>query len=115
MLKISNEQYDRINESFRAYRRTQLLRRLRAEGSVSANMTDQDATGILNQTIVEGAVLGMDDDESVLRLGRIVFARMEGRVTNEKAALVGNVLANEQVPPQDRLRFIEKHVLAIRL
>jgi hypothetical protein len=40
---------------------------------------------------------------------------MEGRVTNEKAALVGNVLANEQVPPQDRLSFIEKHVLAVRL
>jgi hypothetical protein len=114
MLKISNEQYGRINESFRAYRRVQLLRQLRAEGSIPARMTDQDATEILNETIMEGAMLGMDDDESVLRLSRIVFARMEGRVTDEKASLVGNVLANEHVPPQDRLSFIEKHVLAVR-
>jgi hypothetical protein len=114
MLKISNEQYGRINESFRAYRRVRLLRQLRAEGVVSANIADEDAKRILDTTILEGAALDLNDDESVLRLSRVVFGRLEGRVSDESAALIGNVLANEGTPVEDRLRFIETHILASR-
>lgn len=111
MLKISTEQYTRINAAFAQHRRVQILRTLRAEGTVDPAVPDGEAIDAIDKAIKEGAELGIDNDELVLRLCRIVFARREHRITDQTAELIGGVLANDTVSASTRLDFIEQQII----
>jgi hypothetical protein len=110
MLKISIEQYDKINSSFRKYRRRLLLKKLREENYIVSNIDDKQALEVIDQTIIEGDVLGIEQDEDIFRLAQIIFLRRSGKIADKAAAQIGAVLANSSETAAVRLDFIDRHI-----
>lgn len=76
-----------------------------------SGMADDQALEIVDRTIAEGDVIEVERDEDIIRLARVVFLRIGGKIPEKDAAQIGAVLANRSVSAIDRLEFVENHIL----